>query len=406
MNKQRLIQIILGIVVVALVTFFYLVKPKYNRYDWSENLRASSKSPYGTYLLFHLFQSKSLSDSLDFFEIEIPVRYALIDSTLTDASYIFIGDEWFYSQKDIETLLDFVERGNNAYIVSNYEPSEFLEMVSGYPVTFYNTVIDSVAQITIKNTDLTDSSNFRFTYIEDWKPQSYEWNYADEYVDDRISSMGYFNDHYYNFFKINLGHGDLFIHLNPIMFSNFYLREEDKLRYAEMVFSDLNKTVYWDEFSQTSLDGVEESNSPLVFILNQPGLRWAWYTLITMGLFYLIIYTKRRQGIIPVLPQKTNSSIEFVETMGSLYFQQSSYLKIVNHEKELFLSFIRTKYGISTNKTDDEFIKKTELKSGITGTEISYIIKEAKRLNFISNISEKDLIEYHKHIESFYQNCK
>ncbi len=406
MKKQRLIQFSLGIVVVSLIAFFYLTKPKYNRYDWSENLRASSKTPYGTYLIHQLLQSKSNRDGSGFFEIDVPVRYALLDSTLRNSSYIFLGEEWFYAEKDIETILDFVMRGNNAYIISNYEPSELLEMINGYPVTFYSTVSDSVVEMSMKRSGLTDSSRFKFTYIEDWEPKYYEWNYADEYEDDRISTLGYFNDYYNNFFEIKLGQGSLYIHLSPILFTNFYLREEDKLRYAEMVFSDLNKTVYWDEFSQTPLDGVEESKSPLVFILSQPGLRWAWYLLLIMGLLYLAIYTRRRQNIVPVLPQKVNSSIEFVETMGSLYFQQSSYLKIVNHEKELFLSYLRTKYGISTNKADDDFIKKAALKSGVSGNEISFIIKEAKRLNFISNISEKDLIEYHKHIETFYQNCK
>jgi len=206
---------------------------------------------------------------------------------------------------------------------------------------------------------------------------------------------------------VSLDSGVLYLHMAPILFSNFYLRDEEKLQYAEMVFTNLSdQQVFWDEFSQIPFNGVESKKSPLIFILSQPSLRWAWYLLLVMGFLYLVIYTKRRQGIIPVLPKKANTSIEFMETMGDLYFQQNAYLKIVNHQKELFLSFFRTKYGLSTNKIDDAFLMKAELKSGVLRHEIDMIIKEAKRLNFISDISEKDLIDYNKLIESFYKNIK
>ena len=110
--------------------------------------------------------------------------------------------------------------------------------------------------------------------------------------------------------------------------------------------------------------------------------------------------------MIPVLPRVNNSSIEFVETMASLYYQQSSYLKIANHKKNLFLSYFRLKYGLSTNKIDEDFLIKAELKSGVSKGEIDYILKENKRLNFITNISEKDLTDYHKLIEAFHRKSK
>jgi hypothetical protein len=165
-------------------------------------------------------------------------------------------------------------------------------------------------------------------------------------------------------------------------------------------------SILWDEFSHTPYESDYEGPGPLSFILKQPSLRWAWYLLLVMALFYLVIYTKRRQRIIPIVPHSSNTSIEFVETIGDLYYQQRSNLKIVRHQLSLFLSFIRVRYGIPTNKIDDEFLRRSEAKSGVSRVEIDYILKEAKRLEFISDISENDLIEYNKLTQSFYHKCK
>ena len=128
-------------------------------------------------------------------------------------------------------------------------------------------------------------------------------------------------------------------------------------------------------------------------------------TLILV-LVYMIFYTKRRQKVIPVLSTVSNTSIEFVETIGSLYFRQNSNLKIVQHKKKLFLSYIRQHYNIHTNKIDDDFLERVSLKSGIEANKIDFILKEAKRLEFISDITDNDLIEFHKLTDFFYKNCR
>ena len=50
MNNQRTIFIVVGVVIVLILLFAFLV-PRNNKYSWSENYITESKQPYGTYLV-------------------------------------------------------------------------------------------------------------------------------------------------------------------------------------------------------------------------------------------------------------------------------------------------------------------------------------------------------------------
>ncbi|MFY0601747.1 MAG: hypothetical protein JXR03_18885 [Cyclobacteriaceae bacterium] len=403
MNKKAS-QIAIGVLGVLLLVFFYLSTSNTNRYDWSSSFRASSKAPYGAYFIHELLKSKSNGN---FVEIKQPLPSFLSDSASENGNYIFLGEEWFYSDEDIDALFGFAEQGSSIYIISRYEPTYIMEYAGVHATNFYNSWLDSTIDVTVKRPQLSDSSTSTFRYVVDWKSKEYEWLYADDFSDSSIYTLGYLNDERGNFFQMEYGEGKIYFHLEPILFSNFYLQDEDKLEYAEGVFAGLNDgPIYWDEFNHTPYESDYDGPGPLTFILKQPSLRWAWYLLLVMALLYLILYTKRRQRIIPVLPHRSNTSIEFVETIGDLYYQQKHNLKIIRHQLNLFLSYIRVRYGIPTNKIDEEFLRRAESKSGVSRIDIDYILKEAKRLEFITEISDEELIEYNKLTQSFYQKCK
>ena len=58
---------------------------------------------------------------------------------------------------------------------------------------------------------------------------------------------------------------------------------------------------------------------------------------------------KRKQRIIPVITPLKNTSLEFVETIGRLYYQKGTRSGIAHKKIIFFLDFIRTRYNIATN---------------------------------------------------------
>jgi len=157
-----------------------------------------------------------------------------------------------------------------------------------------------------------------------------------------------------------------------------------------------------DNFSGIPSDDYGITQSPLSFVLSQESLRWAWYMLLCLGILYILFYTKRRQRVMPVVNPIKNTSIDFVKTIGAIYYHEESAQKIIAHQKRLLLTYIHTRYGISPGS--ESFLKKASLKSGVSEAEIDMILKEAKRLQLRGELTNKDLVDYNKLTENFYRN--
>lgn len=401
-NKQLFLKGGLGVLVILLLVFFYLSTDRSPRLDWTESLAFDDKSPYGTYMVYHLLKDKP--SVVGFEDIEIPLGAYLTDTLIDSTSYIYFGHDWYYDSKGMESLLDFVDRGNNAYFLTNSTTYGLRSRIqSFYGEAFF--LEDSTTTATLINESMTYS---QMTYQKAWEAQEYTWYYYDSLNENETTILGELNGKHANFIEIPYGEGSFYFHANPVAMTNLMLQEDNGFKYAESVFANTYDHIIWDHNSDAPYisEGGSNSEHPLKFIMRQEPLRWAWYLLLTIVLIYFFLYAKRRQSSIPVLPSVTNTSIEFVETVGSLYYKQDSNLKMIKHNKNLFLGYVRTHYNISTNETDRAFCKKVALKSGIEERKIDDILSEAKRLEFIHDVSEKDLIEFHKTLNFFYKNCK
>ncbi|WP_431215597.1 hypothetical protein ACQ86N_13470 [Puia sp. P3] len=118
------------------------------------------------------------------------------------------------------------------------------------------------------------------------------------------------------------GGGSLYLQLAPLAFSNFFLLHKDNRIYYEKAISNLPSKaseVLWDDYYRYSHN---EDFSAFQYILSNKSLRWAfWLTLVLFALIYLFD-SKRRQRMIPLISPLRNTSVDFVRTIGRLYFQR------------------------------------------------------------------------------------
>jgi len=211
----------------------------------------------------------------------------------------------------------------------------------------------------------------------------------------------------YNMIGIPYGKGMLYVHTNPILFTNFYLKNKNGLAYTEHALSVLsNEKIYWDEFSKLPSGGsnIENRKEYLKYILSVESLKWAWYLLLSTTLLFLIFKSKRKQRIIPVIEQVTNTSIEYVNTTGRLYAQIGNHRKLIQLNMRLFVSMIQQKYGITLKPGDTESIQYISNKSGIEADRYSELFKDYKKLTLAGNIiSTKDLHRFYINMQFIYQ---
>lgn len=76
--------------------------------------------------------------------------------------------------------------------------------------------------------------------------------------------------------------------------------------------------------------------SPFRYFLSQPPLRWALYLSMASILLFMIFTARRKQRAIPVIREPENKSLEFVELIGTLYYQKKDHADSGPQEVFLF----------------------------------------------------------------------
>ena len=418
-RRQINIYVLVGLLVGVLVLIFAFGTR--SPYNWVENYFVTSKGPYGTYVVKELLDDFYKGEPFTIMEdsLDAIAGYEKNDP----ANYIFIGASQYLDSTDIETLVAFVEKGNNAFIASRSLDDQLLEFFYYYDCDDiewggYQEVIDTNVSMNLQHGNLALDSAVAFRFIYRSRPANYKWQFiSSDFICDvpeGFVELGYFNEYYPNFVRIAIGEGFFYLHTNPIVFSNIELLDKKRLPYISAVFSNLsNGPIFWDEYSKLpgyidnrpSRRGLSDK-SPFQYILSQPPLAWAWYLVVVMTLLYLLFRTKRRQRIIPVLERNSNTSLEFLQTIGHLYFLQNDHKKIALHKMRLFLGFLRDHYSLQTNDLDATFVQGLSAKSEISKDNIDAILLLYKNIKSSSLVSQKILKDFHELIEDFYKNCK
>ncbi len=413
-SSKIVVLVLLGIAL--LVGLAFLLMPK--KHDWTETYRKDSKEPYGTSLVSQLLENRFGKNLFITAFSRTSQSLAKSDSSRI-SNYIFLGDRIYLNDEDADTLLSFVAKGNNAFLAIQNIPAE-LDSALGFRkcdgadrVNFEN---DSVCHMNFYHPAIASTKPYTFNFIFKGQLANYEWNNFSFSKDcDSLPAyerLGYSSPAHLNFIRIGYGKGWFYFHLNPLAFTNLQLLDENRVEYCERVFSHLpaGKTC-WDEHSRVYSRSRNENGShkkgPLSYILSQLPLRWAWYTLLMLVVIYFLFHVVRRQRIIPVILSPENTSLEFVQTVGELYYQQNDHQKLCMQQMKLFLQFIRSRYYMQTNVIDESFVRNLSVKSEIKYEQVEKIFSLFRAYqNTVVAVDEDELIAYYKTLDFFYRNCR
>ena len=419
-NKQT--PIIIGVVVLILALLFYFSRGSGGNYSWREHYKPDSKDPYGTYLVRNLLESYYPSQPFEVVKDSLGER-------LDSGNFVYVGSDFWLDSTALDQLLRFVERGNRAFIACPYMPSSLLDSISLgqclptdgedssyiYENDFYFT--DTSANLNFQHPMLWDSNGYDYKYLVIRQPQSYQWTYLPDHIfcDSQtiFASLGLLNNDQYNFAKATYGKGEFLLHTTPLAFTNLFLVEKRGLGYASKAFSHLKSgPIYWDERLYDPFGdyagggGMGNKESPLKYVLSQPALAWAWYILLGMAVFYLIFRAKRRQRVIPVLEKNTNTSLEFIGTIGRLFFIQNNHRQLAAQKMRLFLIFVRERYHLPTKELNEQFAKGLAIRSDVPEEHIYKIVKLNQNIGNSGFLSETTLVDFHRLLERFYRECR
>ncbi|MDW7692386.1 hypothetical protein R9C00_13380 [Flammeovirgaceae bacterium SG7u.111] len=397
-----------AIICIGLLIYFFINQGE-EETSWFESYKKESKEPYGTLLIASLLNG--FFPEKNYTEIDEPLETYLAENSFDEATnYVFIGRSMYLSDSSQKELLSFVEKGNNAMIISTALPQLMFDTLFSYDDIYepnYDYLYDNEIKLTFKHPNLMDSV-FAVNYYYDFDTTSTYWSYhnRDVYTPKiEMVELGILNRGLSYFVKIKWGEGYFYLHTVPLAFSNYLLKKEKGFSHAQTVFSNLPEgDILWDEVSKIYVEPPFEqefSPSPLKFILSHESLRWAWYLLLALVVFYVLFRSKRTQRIIPILDPYLNTSLEFVQTVGKLHFKQLDHKGLAQEKMQLFLGDIRRKYRVSTNNLDDAFIKSLSVKAQVELEIVQKVFATFETINNFYKVGEEDLKRLYLSIETF-----
>ena len=432
--NQAIKYTIVAILLIGVATILYLFGKSddspYSKKDfnvdeirWEKDYDAQSNHPYGTYFLHELinkgFQGytlHNLSHSVqDYFEYD-SLR---VDAEI--ANYLFIGKDLKLYNNEVDSLLAFVNRGNNIFIAAEVFPKKLLTiLMSNDYQNFIREESDTSISLMFFDSQFADIE-YKLTNVVNNNNIERRWRLwsSGNYTSFPIKNIGKAN--YYNCYtRIRYGKGVILLHTIPQAFTNQFLKSEKGRKYVETALSYLPEgVVIWDDYTQfvinnglLEMDNQNKSKtgekintkSMISFLMKSPPLRWA-YLIILFGMILFILFMgKRRQKIIPTTIPNINTSIEFTETISRIYLSKGQHNKLIKHMEIIFKNRIKTKYFIK-NTDDKNYVERIAKKSGVSEKEIDNLLELFKTGTHLTEVSDLFLIDLYKKLQIFYKKA-
>lgn len=370
---------------------FKLLSPR--DFDWTITFHREDKNPFGAYALSSVI--RDLFPGQAIYQNSYTL-YESLDSIRNPVNFLSISQSFSPGKEDTEALLANIERGGTAFISAQHFGGNFADTLSLYTSDYFFETLDKVF-------DRNDSSLLRFTNpgIQSGGyhfPRKNIHNYFQEF--DSTGTVVSANDLDLPVtIKITRGKGALFLNSTPLAFTNVYLLDRKNSEFAELSLSHLPiRETYWSEYYHL---GRLEARTPLRFILTNEPLRWAYFIAIG-GLFLFIFFeAKRRQKIIPISKPYSNTSLEFVRTIGNLYYQSNDHKNIAEKRIQFFLEFIRSAHGINAHHVQDDTIHSLARKTGNSEEEVRRLFETFQQIHQKTQITPEELKDLTKKIDSF-----
>lgn len=362
--------------------------------NWNVTYSPKDKNPYGGFiigdLLSEIFAERSIQNvNQTLFELK--------DTIHGEQNILIITSSFKPDKLDAGVLLSKVDKGAHAFISANRFTGFFADTLTlGTADYFFSKEI-------LGNLDRKDSAGLKI--INPWLDHEdlfyYQRNNIPYYFnkfDSAKTTIIAENDLGLPVtIRIRLGKGYLILNSTPLAFTNNYLLYKDNNDFVEANLSFLpQRDVIWTEYYHL---GRAELTTPLRFILTNISLKWAYYITIASLFLFIIFEAKRKQRKIPIIKPLTNTTLEFVKTLGNLYFQKGNHKDIALKNIIYFKEKIYSTYNVRVLANDAELESFLAHKFGTTEQKVHDLFSYFEKIQSQQTVNSGELLELIKRIE-------
>jgi hypothetical protein len=324
--------------------------------------------------------------------------------------YVIIANAVMPDDKEMEGLFDMVSKGTQVFISSSSIDENLLDSLQ-LKASLYTGFFNGHDSLTVRVFDPVSWQESRYSY-----PGMALDNYFSN-VDSSITTvLGKNKEGKANFVKIAYESGGAFyIHLAPMSLTNFFLLHKENKGYYDQVLSWMPRNaelVRWDDYFRNSVKGNGKGSGGRSakglfdsggWLMSQESFAWALSLLLLLLLLVYLFESKRKQRIIPVIPPVKNASLDFVKTIGRMYFQRKDNKDLAHKMLVHFLGYVRSRYNIRATVLDSDFVQRLTYKSGYDQRAVQLLVYDLQYAQDAPQVSDHALLELNHKLETFYQ---
>ena len=400
--KKYILPVILGVGALLLAfTFVGSLKTKERAMDERITLRIKDKIPYGMYVAYTLLH-KIFPAAIISHDKNSPGNWEGISTDDANRAVFLIAKDFDAEEYELNRLYSFAKNGNYVFIIAHdmsYEAAKFFNCSDNG--NFYDFDAPDSLKVNLLKPPFAQQTPFIF-------PGKRYQNFFSKIDTAKALVLGQGNNGNINFIRMKAGTGAIYIHLAPLAFSNYFLLHKNNIGYYKNALSVIPRNVsavVWNDYYLTRLR-VNKERDPSWFrvLLKYPALRWGLLTAMGTLFLFVLLEMRRKQRMIPEWNKPKNDSMDFVKTIGRLYYDKGDHKNLAKKMGTHFLEHIRSHYKLLTQTIDEDFIISVHNKSAYPLEELKRIVSFIQFTNDAPAISESQLSDFHKQLELFYQN--
>jgi len=393
--------ILLGILVVLVSLGILQESLKTEPISWYPSYADFDDRPLGSEVFYNLMQTTDVvrqqktinQNPYQFFEANENKK----------GDIIFFNSYVNLTEAEVESTLDWVDKGNNVLIASKGFPEQLRDTLGFNNLIEYSydrfNLEDAKYELSWYHKDKSKDKKFGFwkdldyMYFDSISPQVEVVSRIERLIDSTDKK------HIFpNAIKADFGKGSFYLISTPAIFSNYFLMEQDNYQYTFKLleYLDLSSTYYIDQYYKNVKNTI---SSPLYYLLTNDRLKTGYYLLIITLLFFIIFEGKRKQKPIRVIEPLANKSLEFATTIAGLYYKNKDHKSIATKRIQLLKQFIRAEYKMNPETINDEFIEELAQKSNTKVAQVKHLFKLIRNIDQNKEISKEQLEDLDRSIK-------
>jgi hypothetical protein len=395
--------------------------------NWQMQLRVKEKDPYDLYLTYtHLkdiFPKANISEQYKIFEQH--QSYLYMPTGDSAELRIITADNLLFSPDELYALTNFVQDGNYVVIATDKLDQKFMTELG---VNFMDINLQVSGQVLEYGAEAkpglgdTFKTNLLLENLPNLPGKKEQFDYVGKAFTTTISSngnQGYNEDDNFNALitsdkgaviakQAYYGKGKFLFVASPIIFTNHFITTNNNSKLVEYLFSlfpqDIAKVKWHSYIYRPAGNENGGIDNPLAKLLKYPMWKRAIILTILGLLLYALVLARRKQKPVEVIPPVKNDSLEFVETVGYLYFNKHDNRNIGLKMATYFLDYLKTKYNLPLLKYDNQFVPRVASKSGKPTDVVQALLDTVQAVNSNAFVSDELVMELYKLIQNFKHN--